>query len=646
MPDLLPSLILAVFIPAPLCLILGLQFSTTTKCLDQSKLVQSVNRAYFIETIGFVFAGLFFSYFLILFNVWIALSLLACLNFLAVLFILMPLSREKYLFFRIISLVFLFAFALLSLPQFSQFIEYQSQSWRFPKQKLIKITNSPYGQLAVSQVTGTKQYNFYQSGFWLASNQEIPLNESLAHLPLLFLDQPQNILLIGHGFQGLIKEILKHRPAKIYYLELDPWLVRTVLPYLPNHLQKTFNQPSVKIINQDGRHFLKTALPEKFDLALINLPDPSTALFNRFYTQESFKEVKNNLQEAGILATYLSFSPNYQNKDLIKLEASIYQTLKKVFPEVIVLPEEGTALFLASNQKSILNAPVSLLTERWQQRNLSTQFINQPYLNYLLTNQRTSQLNKVLAEEKVKINRDNWPISYAYNFFFWTTYFHPRLSDWLRLSLQIKFSWFLALFLLLAGLILLLKKKTNPVKILWLAMAIGGFSLMAAEILLIIAYQSLFGYLYYRLALLIALFMLGLAGGTWLGIKKTQPRSNRLIRLSSISRIHLLIIAYLFLIYCLFWFNLFDQINLFLSREIVFPILAVLIGGLVGLEFTYANHLYGAFHPGFIYSADLLGSCLGALSAALFFIPLMGIGQTLLILIMINLLAIVFLSKQ
>jgi len=224
MPDLLPSLILSILIPAPLCLILGLQFTITAKYLNQNNQIQSVNKAYFIEAIGFVLAGLFFSYFLVFFNVWIAVSVLACFNCLAILFILLTLLKRKYPLLKTISLLLLFIFALLSLPQFNQFLEYQSQGWRFPKQKLIKVISSPYGQLTVSQSPQSEQYNFYQSGLWLASNQEIPFNESLAHFPLLFHHQPQNILLVGYGFAGLIKEILKHQPTQIYYLELNPWI--------------------------------------------------------------------------------------------------------------------------------------------------------------------------------------------------------------------------------------------------------------------------------------------------------------------------------------------------------------------------------------------------------------------------------------
>ncbi|MFH1460953.1 MAG: hypothetical protein ABIF84_00825 [Patescibacteria group bacterium] len=628
-PDLLPSLILGIFIPLPLCLIFGLQFTKTSQYLNQFNPARSVNQAYLIESLGFVIAGLAFSFFLILFNIWISISLLGIINLLAVLIIISNFNQKKYLFFRIISLIFLFAFVFLNLPQLNHYLEYQTQAWRFPKQKLIKLVDSPYGQIEISQTKD--QFNFYQNGLWLGSSQEAPFNESLTHFSLLAHPSPKKILLIGYGFQGIIKEILKHQPEEIYYLEIDPWLITAVWPYLSADSQASLLNDRVHIFNQDGRAFLKQNLSQKFDVVLINLPDPSTALINRFYTQEIFETINNKLKPNGLLATYLSFSPNFQNQDLIKLEASIYQTLKRFFSEILVLPEEGTVIFLAGQEQIQTDS----LFKNWQQRKIETKFINLQYLAYVFNGQRAQETKQVLNQTSAKINQDNYPIAYAYNFLFWTNYFHPQLADFLSGFLKIDF-WYLLILPFLTLAFLLNKKSTKDSK-LWWTMMLAGFSLMSLEILLILVYQSLFGYLYYRLALLISLFMFGLALGIWLGNRKKQINLK-------IKQIHFLIIIFIFLIYLLLW-------SQSLNYQIFFFGLAILIGGIVGLEFFLINQTYfkkqkKPWQTGFIYSADLIGSCLGALITALFLIPLFGIYQTLIFLIATNLLVIILPQKH
>jgi uncharacterized membrane protein YfcA len=53
-------------------------------------------------------------------------------------------------------------------------------------------------------------------------------------------------------------------------------------------------------------------------------------------------------------------------------------------------------------------------------------------------------------------------------------------------------------------------------------MAATGFTLMALEIFLLLAFQSIYGYVYHQLAILIALCMAGIALGSWLGMRRIR----------------------------------------------------------------------------------------------------------------------------
>ena len=54
-------------------------------------------------------------------------------------------------------------------------------------------------------------------------------------------------------------------------------------------------------------------------------------------------------------------------------------------------------------------------------------------------------------------------------------------------------------------------------------MAATGFTLMALQIFLLLLFQSVYGYVYHQLAVLIAMFMAGIALGSWLGIRHVVP---------------------------------------------------------------------------------------------------------------------------
>jgi uncharacterized protein YneF (UPF0154 family) len=50
-----------------------------------------------------------------------------------------------------------------------------------------------------------------------------------------------------------------------------------------------------------------------------------------------------------------------------------------------------------------------------------------------------------------------------------------------------------------------------------------GFTLLGLEVLLLLGFQALYGYVYQQLAILVALFMVGMAGGAWLALKGSRP---------------------------------------------------------------------------------------------------------------------------
>ena len=60
-----------------------------------------------------------------------------------------------------------------------------------------------------------------------------------------------------------------------------------------------------------------------------------------------------------------------------------------------------------------------------------------------------------------------------------------------------------------------------------LAIATTGFAGMALEIILLFAYQNIYGHLYYKVGLIVTLFMLGLSLGGW-AMLRLIPEGNGL----------------------------------------------------------------------------------------------------------------------
>ena len=644
-PNLIPALFYTLLIIAPLCLILGLQFAIATRfwssLAPKIDINHLVGKSYFYETIGFIIGGLIFSYFLIFINEFRVSSILALFNLIAAGGILI-LTRNRSLALKLIFLILIVCFSGIFV--FSENINVQTNQLRFPNQKLVESRNSPYGNIAVTKTK--EQYNFYESGLLLGTDKEEIFNEYLVHFPFLYHSNPKNILLIGTGFNGALGEILKYQPNKIYHLEIDPQLLATVKKYISSEARQSLEDKKVQTINIDARFFLKNTT-EKFDVVLINLPDPSTALINRFYSREFLKEIRVHLNPQGVLALHLSSSPNYLNPELENLQASLYKTIKEIFTYLVILPED-TNFFIASSQ-NILDYNPQPLIQRLKERNIKTNFVTEPYIKYRLTNDRVQAvLNSLRINKGTKINQDQRPISYYYNLIYWLGYFRSGLAKLLTIISKIQLGWIIGLSFLFAILMTFWRKRFFQKKnLLPVVMAAGGLSLMAAEIIIIFAFQIFYGYLYYKIALIITALFSGMAVGNWIAVRKIAKQQ---IKIRSLILIHGLIIVYFLLfilITCLF---LKLQLKPSPSIEFLFLALMALIGGLVGFEFPYVNQLYLAEKKdahqktGIIYGADLFGSCLGALLISVFAIPIFGIFQTLILLAILNALILIPLS--
>ena len=101
-PDLMPAVIISFFAVAPLCLILGIQFTAASQYGLQRYVGKEeaglLGKVYFYEALGFVIGGLVFSYGLVFLNEFQTSSILIFLNLTAVFILLFfeKLVEKKY----------------------------------------------------------------------------------------------------------------------------------------------------------------------------------------------------------------------------------------------------------------------------------------------------------------------------------------------------------------------------------------------------------------------------------------------------------------------------------------------------------------------------------------------------------------------
>jgi spermidine synthase len=631
-PVLLASLVcLSVF-----CLVAGALFVAAARAYNlecAADAPRAVSAAYLLEAAGSGLGGIFCSLVLLRFlNPFQIASIVLVLNLLMASVLLLRMSRRRLA--AAVAAAALFAIVLFA--KVAPWMERQAQARQWSGFHLLESRGSIYGNLAVTE-TGEIR-SLYENGVILANAPDEAAAEESVHYALLEHTAPRRVLLIGGGASGSIAQALRHPTVeRIDLVELDPALIGMAREFFPSESAVLASDSRVHLHYADGRAYLRSARAS-FDVIIVNVPDPQTAQLNRFYTAEFFRSARNHLAPGGVLALQLRSSDEAISPDLGQFLRCIHRTLREVFPSVVAIPGE-TLHFFAATRPDVLTDDPQVLVTRLLERNLKTQYVREYFIPYRMMPDRMDQVRDQLQPTATTpVNRDFSPIAYYFNVVLWSAQFKPDYAGWLRGAEHVSFPVVLGavlVILFLAALMLAFvsgrERRARAAAV--CAMGATGFTLMALQILLLLGFQSIYGYVYHQLAILIALCMAGIALGSWLGLRHIQRDASPPCRAVASTQFLLTLAAPVLMLAVSLLAKFSGTIATWLVAQCVFPALAALSGMLGGYQFPLATALYlgkssGQRRLGVLYAVDLLGGCAGALVLSAYLIPVLGFWKT------------------
>ena len=509
----------------------------------------------------------------------------------------------------------------------------QARLWR--GFRVLGSRDSIYGNLVITE-TGEIR-SIYDNGVILANAPDQNAAEEAVHYALLEHPAPKQVLLIGGGANGSISEALKHPTLeRLDYVELDPAILDVVRMFFPASSAASLFDPRVHVHYADGRHYLRT-VSDRFDVIIVDLPDPQTAQLNRFYTEEFFRSAMDHLASGGLLAIQSRSSEDYVSPDLAEFLRCIHHTLGQVFPYVVAIPGE-TIHFFAASQPQILTDDPQVLMARLQSRHLETQYVREYFIPFRMMPDRMAQVRELLQPSPAtQVNRDLEPIAYYFDVVLWGSQFKMGYSRWFRAAAGIGFTRMLevVLLVLIAGTLIAAYVPTEERRARASAaysVAATGFTLMALQVFVLLAFQAVYGYVYHQLAILIAMFMAGMAFGNWLGIRRIRS-GGAALRVMAKTQFLIAISGPALILLIRLLSEISSRSASLLAAQIAFPVLAALSGMLGGYQFPIATGIYlrdssPGTSLGTLYAIDLLGGCAGALLLSGYLIPVFGFWKT------------------
>jgi spermidine synthase len=209
------------------------------------------------------------------------------------------------------------------------------------KETLLYFKQSPYQRIAFfTEADGS--YSLTLDDYWqFNSNVEHIYHECLFTMPGLFPKQLNNVLVLGGGDGLGARELLKYPSVKnIEVVDLDPEIVKFAKEnvFMKNLNKDSFNNDRVKITVTDAKKWLAQKPTTKYDLIIIDFPDPTSDELWDLYTVKLYKRVAERLQIHGTVAIQ---SSTYNTRAF----ELIFDRLDKVFPYIIGYHTGASSVF-------------------------------------------------------------------------------------------------------------------------------------------------------------------------------------------------------------------------------------------------------------------------------------------------------------
>jgi len=578
----------------PVCLLSGAAFTVFVSHLAGKN--NDIARWYALESLGSIAGGALFSFVLIrLFDGYEVLCAVAAINAACCLF-LITVSRQKI----ILILQALLLLCMAGVVAFTN-IKDRALGKLFPGQTIVETVENEYGKLIVTW--GSGQYNLFDNGALINTGYNDMAVEEAVHYAMIQRPEAKMVLQVGGDITASEKEIRKYPIRQLDFVDINRDVARLEGKY--------FAALPVVDVNQyyeDPRIFIhRTNI--LYDVVLLNTPEPMYAQTNRYYTLEFFWMLKRCLHTDGVISLSLPGVENYMNTESARLNSSIYQTLKKVFRNVEIIP--GNKLFFVASDGPLTSEIVKAITRN----NINNLYVNEYYLDDAITKTKAGLiLSKIDAD--APLNNDFKPITYYYGFLFWLSHY------------QVSHLWPLTAICLMLLLFIIFLKPVN------ISLLAGGFTASAVEMLIIVAFQALYGFVYAQVGLIFTMFMAGLFIGSFL-----------LSKLDKVFYSHFIFLQISLLIFlAVLWLLLNYMLHFSVALRYLLYLFMFLQACITGMQFAMATKLKeqsAALVAGNSYGIELFGSAGGALLTTSLSIPLLGISNTLIALGLFNACAII-----
>lgn len=186
---------------------------------------------------------------------------------------------------------------------------------------------SEFQTIAVDETKGHGRLLTLDGMVMLTELDEFVYHDLLTHVPLCVHAEPKQVLVVGGGDGGTVREVLKHASVeRVVQCEIDERVTRVCQQYIPS-LAGSLDDPRVELVFEDAVAYVQRH-EGAFDAILVDSTEPigpAAALFGEPF----FRDLRRALRPGGVISSQ-SESPFYA-PDVVR---GLFGAVRRVFAEV------------------------------------------------------------------------------------------------------------------------------------------------------------------------------------------------------------------------------------------------------------------------------------------------------------------------
>jgi spermidine synthase len=167
------------------------------------------------------------------------------------------------------------------------------------KEKLYE-EQTPYQKIGIYDTTDFGKLMTIDDLFMVTDRDNFLYHEMMSHTTLFTHPNPRQVVIIGGGDCGTLREVLKHPTVEhATQVEIDERVTRLAEQYFPS-LCESNHDHRANLLFEDGIQWMATAPTQSIDVIIIDSTDPigpAAGLFNLAF----YQQCRRVLREDGIL---------------------------------------------------------------------------------------------------------------------------------------------------------------------------------------------------------------------------------------------------------------------------------------------------------------------------------------------------------